>query len=147
MTRRPLLDRIIDKVDARDPEECWPWTGAMYRKTPRVEDTERRRPVDAARQYWIEVNGPLSQKQRIGRACDNDSCMNPAHMQIDAKGSHGGAPKGEKHARAHLKALDIPEIRRRVAARETYQAIAEDYAVTTGAISSIVKGRSWKHVV
>ncbi len=45
-----------------------------------------------------------------------------------------------------LTPAQVQEIRYRKSLGQPYRSMAKRYAVTTGAIVSIIKGRSWKHL-
>lgn len=57
---------------------------------------------------------------------------------------NGRKPVGEDHHGAKLKAADIPNIRRRLAA-EGPSAVARDYGVSDATIRQVRDGRSWSH--
>ena len=69
---RPLIDRMWSKIDARGPDECWPWTGGCQPGGYGVID---KRTVSRI------ILGLDDDDPRIGRhTCDNPPCCNPAHL-------------------------------------------------------------------
>jgi hypothetical protein len=56
------------------------------------------------------------------------------------------SPRGELHRSAKVTAADIPVIRARIAAGESYRTIAADYGVRYQSIQAIRSGRSWSHI-
>jgi hypothetical protein len=54
---------------------------------------------------------------------------------------------GSRHKKSKLAESDIPEIRRRRDAGQTFRGIASDFGVCDSTIIRIVKGRKWRHVV
>jgi NUMOD4 motif/HNH endonuclease len=57
----------------------------------------------------------------------------------------GQANRGERHGRSKLTAEQVEDIRRRAAARETQQSIADRYEITISNVSSIVLGKTWSY--
>ena len=57
--------------------------------------------------------------------------------------THGTTNRGRKCHSAKLVEQDVVEIRRRIAAGESYSRIARDYGVTRGCIKGVAKGKSW----
>jgi hypothetical protein len=54
--------------------------------------------------------------------------------------------RGERQHLAKLTEIQVSEIRARLAAGDTLQAIADSYGVSLGAISHIRTGRTWRHL-
>lgn len=90
--------------------------------------------------------------------CDNPACVRPTHLflgshtdnmrDMKAKGRLVAPPLavGEKHPGARLNAAVVRDIRRRIAAGETHQAVADSLGINRSAISLIVSGKRWGHV-
>lgn len=84
--------------------------------------------------------------------CDNPLCINPLHLFL---GTHeenlldmrtkGRQVKGETHYRAKLNAQKAQAIRDRYASGSASMTeLAEQFGVTSGAISAIVHGHTWR---
>ncbi len=81
--RRTTKERFWDKVDIREPEECWPWKASV---TPlgygrfRYSDSEGY----AHRTAWILTNGPIPKDKWILHKCNNPRCCNihPKHVYM-----------------------------------------------------------------
>lgn len=54
--------------------------------------------------------------------------------------------RGERNASARLKPSDIPEIRRRAAAGETWMSIGDRFGISHAAVYKILVGKSWSHI-
>ena len=58
----------------------------------------------------------------------------------------GTSNRGERSARASLTEAIVLECRRRYALGETQTALAAEYGVSSGAMSSAINGRTWAHL-
>ena len=67
------------------------------------------------------------------------------HADIKIHGT-GNPPRGEVQGCSRLKNIEIPIIRRRLAAGDRVKDIAIDYGVSRQAISMIKIGRNWRHI-
>lgn len=86
-------------------------------------------------------------------SCDNPPCCNPHHLwegtpgeNMDDKTAKGRGSFGEAVNTAKLSEEDVSNILRRAARGEMQLHIATSYNVSPGAVSCIVKRKSWKHV-
>jgi len=74
---RPVAERFWEKVDIRDPDECWPWTKSCnpwgYGKFARVHGDI----VPAHRMAWELTHGPIPDGLFVLHHCDNPPCCNP----------------------------------------------------------------------
>ena len=78
-------------------------------------------------------------------ALTNLRWASPAENQQDVD-RHGNRTRGSAIAGAKLTEKDIPSIRRRISAGESYPTIASDFGVSVSTISLIKKQRIWAHV-
>jgi hypothetical protein len=75
-----LERRFWEKVDRRDPDECWPWHGAKVNGYGHIWSGGR---MQKASRVALE----LTLKRALGVAelalhsCDNPPCCNPAHLR------------------------------------------------------------------
>lgn len=72
-----VFERIMKKVDKRGPDECWPWTGKIYKGEvyPRVYAGPGLRPV---RPHEVLVE--RGEGRVVRHTCSNKMCCNPAHL-------------------------------------------------------------------
>jgi hypothetical protein len=79
--QRPFEQAFWSKVDKRDPDECWPWTGKRnsggYARLCRG-----RSELSASQIAWRLANGrDFPAGLYALHRCDNPGCVNPAHIR------------------------------------------------------------------
>ena len=78
---RTVEERFWPKVDVRDPDECWPWTGCRtkrgYGRIAYQGGVE-----NAHRLAWILSGGDDPSGLEVRHRCDNPPCVNVAHLQL-----------------------------------------------------------------
>ena len=151
--------RFWDKVDIRDPYECWLWKGA---KKPRGYGNLRRDKVytTAHRVSWQINFGDIPKGMQVQHSCDNTSCCNPNHLMLGTvmsnyvdmvkKGrgnsNHTNRAFGENHKNHKLKKTEVEEIRCLYASGSMFQKdIGKKYDVSQRCISIIVRGEGRNH--
>jgi len=149
-----LADAFWLHVTSGNPNDCWEWQGG---KNPKGYGQlyYRRAQHKAHRLSWELHNGPIPGGMDVCHKCDNPPCCNPNHLFLGtraentldmyAKGRNRQI-NGEKCHKAKLTESDIPEIRRLHSEGMSQTALAKQYGVSQHSISSIVRGKSWKHV-
>lgn len=151
------VERFWQKVDQRDPDECWPWLAAKdssgYGK---LRSPTGRRLIKASRfAYAVHYGDPGG--LHILHRCDNPACCNPDHLFVGThqdnladmrrKGrARNSGPHGSINGRAKLNDGKVAIIRERIGRGETNIAIARDYGVHHGTISLIRRGKIWSDV-
>jgi hypothetical protein len=109
----------------------------------------------AARKMCELAHGPApTPKHEAAHSCNRgqEGCIHPQHLSwkthqenMDDQIIHGTRPKGERCGNARLNADQVREIK--AIGRTQYQHdIAQRYGVSTAAISSILRGRTWRHI-
>jgi hypothetical protein len=109
----------------------------------------------AHRLAWLFSRGPIPNGMHVLHTCDNPPCVEPLHLFLGtqqdnmrdmlAKGRNF-RPVGESHPRARLTAVQVAEIRQRVAAGANQTALALEYGVTSVNINRIVHHVIWRSV-
>jgi hypothetical protein len=147
-------ERFWRKVDKREPDECWPWTGAhlpegyglMYKSG------RPRRWHRSNRLAYELLVGPIPDGLHVLHRCDNPPCCNPAHLFLgtqadnnrdrDQKGRNNGYKiRGAANGRAKLMPEQVAEIRRLYAAGGvSQQTLADRFGVKQPQISRLVLG-------
>lgn len=155
-TRSRFVERFWSKVDkASSPHGCWLWIGS--KRNGYGSAKTYRGTTSTHRISWELVNGPIPKGFCVCHNCpggDNPACVNPAHLFL---GTHGDNMRdmfakdgratvhGEAHSKAKLTEQDVATIRHRYATEKISQAaLASEYSVHQGTISSIVRGKTWK---
>jgi hypothetical protein len=142
------MQRFWDKVDTTG--DCWEWQGAT-RPTGYGVFKLKGKTVQAHRQAYTLVKGPIPVGKLVLHTCDNRECCNPDHLFIGdhlanthdmmSKGRH---PHKETNGRSKLTMANVLEARVEYAAGEvTIAALAKNYGVTRQALGNAIKGRSW----
>lgn len=151
-TRRPLEDRFWEKVDRREPHECWLWTGAVKDSGYGVFWLEGNRFAPAHRlSLELCLGRPLTADEVARHDCDTPLCVNPGHLvpgtqkqNVDdmiARGRHR-VSHGESNGRARLTAEQVAEIRRRH--EDHVRALAEEFGVSEVTVYRVLRGATWR---
>ena len=146
------LKRFWSKVDVREPDDCWEYTGGKLRDygghvIPSGTFLSHRLA------YFIKHNVDPG-KMLVCHTCDNPPCCNPAHLWLGtvgdnnrdmvAKGRHGkGGARGEKHPNAKLTEQDVREIR---ASDKSTNELVKQYSAKRQTIREAQLRVTWKHV-
>jgi hypothetical protein len=162
-----IEERFWAHVPERPEDGCWEWTGTRETRMGYgefvVDRGGPRYKTEMAHRVAFELTHGAPSGFVLHR-CDNPPCVRPEHLydgthqqNMDDRESRGrtfrGRPKpghicrGTEHPRAKLDEAAVREIRRRYSAGGvSQQALANEYGVAQTKVSSIVRGRSWKHV-
>jgi hypothetical protein len=155
--RRPLEDRLWEKIAVSEPEACWEWQGSRdsggYGHI--VDDDWRLR---KAHRVVASLSGLHVGDLDVCHACDNRRCCNPRHLFV---GSHADnmrdrdrkgrtvlppARPGSANSQARLTEQDVDEIRWLHASNHPRRWIATAFCVSPSAVSLIVRRKTWRHV-
>jgi hypothetical protein len=78
--RRPLWDRVFEKVDASG--DCWEWTGAKTLGYGHIaRGGEGGGHVRAHRAVWELLVGTIPAGLELDHLCRNTGCVNPDHLE------------------------------------------------------------------
>ena len=143
--KRPATERVWDHVAKGDG--CWEWTGetrygyGVIRVGGR--DGARKR-IRAHRAAWESVNGPITDGLFVCHHCDNRGCVRPDHLFLgtNADNMADAAQKGRWVGRnGKLTREQVIAIR---SSGGTIRAVGKQYGVTSGVISRIRTGASYR---
>jgi hypothetical protein len=155
--------RFWIKVRILGPDDCWEWQASFYPVGyGQYWDGERR--VGAHRAAYEQCYGPIPEGLVVCHRCDNQACVNPAHLFLgtqaenlaDMRGkgrhSHGDSHRrvvcrGETHKSAKLTQAQVDEIRAAyIPGIVTQKQIAARFGVSDVLVSKIVNGKLWREV-
>lgn len=143
------VQRFLAKVDARDADECWPWTGGAIsrRRTLPLGYGLLYREVGSPA-YAHRISYALANASGLGElfachTCDNSICCNPAHLfaGTPAENAADMVAKGRK-PKVSPRPLTAEESRRladRVAAGQTITAVAEATGLSRDTVAAHVR--------
>lgn len=171
--KQNLADRFWSKVDtAGGPDACWPWTANRTSVGYGRFKMNGRYHTATHIALLLTSSLPLPGFQ-VMHMCDNPSCCNPAHLRVGTATDNmrdcakkGRNPMQNPTTRAKLSArLSSPDARERLRQRTvtrkltweqvrairalwqtgafTQTVIAVQFGVTKGAISFIIRNKTW----
>lgn len=152
-------ERFWSKVNRREPDRCWPWTGSIF-KSGYGQANDRRVKKYAHRLSWEIHHGTIAPGQVVLHACDNRRCVNPGHLSIGTQAENvrdmirkGRQAPGERTARrgaqagsAKLTQAQVDSIRleyRRYSRTVGSKQLAARHGVYHSTIRKIVTGTTW----
>ena len=130
-------------------DSCWIWTGAKHQDGYGYLWFKGHQ-VLTHRYSWFMKFGVMPEKQ-VNHNCDNRPCVNPDHLyegtqtqnikDMDARGR-----RGRTTGMGKLDEVQIREIRKLISEGMRQESIGARFEVTQAAISSIHRGKTWRHV-
>lgn len=140
------VSRFWRLVDTGAPDDCWEWQGDTRGGGYGVFFYRGR--VRGAHELALTFTTGEVRLDELDtcHSCDNPPCCNPAHLRFDTRQSNvqdmvdrGRATKGA----TKLTPEDVALIRRRRAAGARQKDLAEQFGITDGQVSMIVRGLRW----
>jgi len=142
------VTRFWRNVSPAADDECWIWHGDLskdgygtffYR--------DRMRPA-----HELALSFTTGEQRSDGldtcHSCDNPPCCNPSHLRFDTRQSNVDdmIRRGRQARSGKLTDRDVVTIRERRNAGARQKDLAEQFGVTDGTISMIVRGIRWANV-
>lgn len=165
MGTRAVADRFWSKVDIRGPDECWPWTAAIYKRTGYGQFSLNGSPTSAQRVALLLSTGEEGAGLDACHTCDVRACVNPSHLfwgtradnmqdakakgRLSAGAAHSATfspARGESHGHSTLTEADVYAIREAVASGQTHRSVAAEFNVTHRAVGLIANRQRWGHL-
>jgi hypothetical protein len=140
--------RFWSNVDVRDPDECWPWTGAAT--NGRGYFGVQGKTVRATRYLLGVIDGIDIEGLFVCHRCDNPNCVNRQHL-FPGTPLENARDMIEKGRAAKPGARVTPAFVRNV--RELHDAgyeikeLARISGVNYWTMHAMISGRTWKDVV
>lgn len=140
------VERFLAKVDARGPDDCWPFTGSPGSEKAVLSSTDGCTSIIVPRMSWELFYGVALGSLRACHQCDTPRCCNPGHVfdGTQADNMRDMAAKGRRRGGHRLPAAQSLDRDSRMYAR--YQAggvtmaeIAADYGLGVSAVCRILK--------
>ena len=132
---------------------CWLWTAGTSEGRYGGFSYQYKKLGAHVASYRI-YKGPIPEGQLVRHTCDNSLCVNPEHLILGTHDDNmqdcverGRRPSAEDHPNAKLTNTQVLDIRRALSTGVSLAAIARRYNVTSGLISHIKQGRSYRYVV
>lgn len=145
------------KVNVQQSTACWIWSKARNAAGyGTVGWLGKTYPTHRVAAYLHGIIPTLESKDCILHSCDNPPCCNPAHLRAGTQAENmrdmvgrkrSNKARGEASGRAKLTAVQVKDIRERYMLDEVTQSyLAKMFGVSTLAINSIVRRKTWQHV-
>lgn len=155
MFPQSITSRFWSKVDKRNSDECWEWTGARASNgygnfAIHSGDFEK-----VHRMSWMIEHGPIPDGLCVCHECDNRACVNPDHLWLgtirdnNQDAVNKGRTRvvfGSDNQKAKLNETDVRRIRQLLSEGYTHRKIAAEYGVTHPLIGQISRGKIWRSV-
>jgi hypothetical protein len=144
------LQKHIKKLDG-----CWVFTGSLDKDGYGVFNYGRGKQVRAHRMSYEFYISQIPKGYLVCHKCDNPSCINPSHLFL---GSHKDNTqdmikkdrkiclKGSKHHYSKITETDVLAIRQKRLLGLKLKNIGNEFAISFQTVSSICKGKTWKHI-
>lgn len=75
---QPVAERFFAKVEKTD--DCWLWTGGLFRGREHGQFKVDKKNWQAHRYSYTMHAGPIPAGMLVFHRCDNQRCVNPAHL-------------------------------------------------------------------
>ena len=139
------VSRFWRLVDVRAEAECWPWRGDTDRSGYGVFVYQGRKA--GAHEYALSFTTGERRAEGLDtcHSCDNPPCCNPLHLRFDTRAGNvrDMHERGRARNGSALTDADVVLIRERRAAGARQIDLAEQFGLTDGAVSMIVRGVRW----
>jgi len=147
--RRPVFERIMDKVEMITESGCWIFMGTATTHG-RIHQHGGLPSVPVHRAVWEHFNGPIPKDMCVCHRCDIGFCVNPNHLFLGTdldnmrdKVKKNRQAKGERIGNAKLTTEKVIYIK---TSKLSASKIAKELGVCKSAIKAVRRGVNWAHV-
>lgn len=138
-----LSERFYRKVALIPFHSCWEWTGRKnHEGYGSIYDGSSR--ALAHRVSWKLHHGPIPPGMCVLHACDNPSCVNPAHLFLGTQSDNVADMMAKDRLARKVSMQDAIDIRTRHSAGEDPSAIATRFGISGRYVRNIVRGECRK---
>lgn len=142
-----VSDRFWNNVDRSSKDGCWPWL--KWCDTTGYGRFSLRNKGHAAHRFaWELAYGPIPDGLWVLHKCDNPPCVNPAHLFLGTHRDNMDDATTKGRMRSGTEKLSFEDA---VSISALYagggisqRMLAKRFGVSQGAISSVVRGKTWR---
>lgn len=161
MKKRPLAERVWEKIKIGAKDECWPWLGTKNKDGYGSvgAGAPSRKTMLAHRAVFLVANGSLPADLEICHSCDRPACCNPSHLfaathaenlaDSKRKGrtmfvkrvARGVRNGGNKYTEAQIRRV------RELGPHMTQTRIERETGIPQSHVSAILRGKLWRSLI
>lgn len=149
------MKRFWSKVDIRQDDECWPWTGSKFSNGYGRYFAQGKSFGAHRISLSLKLGREIASNMCAMHTCDNKICVNPSHLEegtvadnvadMDAKGRRADK-RGSLNGMSSLSERDVQKIRSMFSDGYTQQAIANHIGISQPTVSNIITRKTWGHI-
>ena len=136
-------------------EGCWDWRSSVSLGYGQFSISGRHVLAHVVSHRIYNDHDPITEtKPYVLHSCDRPICCQPRHLRAGSSLENvydainrGRNAFGERVPQSKLTAVSVNEIRRRYRSGDSQESLAGEFGVTQTAISCIVLGKTWRHLL